>query len=260
MKKVEPARPEVTPDLTDRVRDFWTRNVNAERLMGKAVTPHGRGEREYFEELELQRYRSHRHLDGWIRSMQPGRSVLEIGCGIGMDSHRMARHGLRVTCIDLTQVAIDTVKDRFAREGIEGTFEVGDAEALSFPDEHFDYDYSFGVLHHVPDTERSVQEVWRVLKKGGEARIMLYHRRSLNELVHRLTGIPFEENDELCPVVRRYSREEARQLFSPFTKVKIALEQVYGEGYGLLYRMTPVPIHKALSRSVGWHMMIVAEK
>jgi len=260
MKKVEPARPEVTPDLTDRVRDFWTRNVNAERLLGKAVTQRERGEREYFDDLELQRYRSHRHLEPWIESMQPGRSVLEIGCGIGMDSYRMAQHGLRVTGIDLTQVAIDTVRARFAREGLDGTFEVGDAETLRFPNEHFDYVYSFGVLHHVPDTERSVQEAWRVLKKGGEARIMLYNRRSLNEFVHRLTGIPFEEKDELCPVVRRYSRKEARQLFNQFTDVEIALEQVYGEGYGLLYRMTPVPIHKALSRSIGWHMMIVAVK
>jgi hypothetical protein len=35
---------------------------------------------------------------------------------------------------------------------------------------------------------------------------------------------------------------------------------VFGEGYGLLYRMTPVPIHKALSRSIGWHLMIAAVK
>lgn len=260
MKKIEPVSPDVTPDLTDRIRDFWTRNVNAERLMGAAVTSQSRGGQAYFEELERQRYRSHRHLEPWIHSMQPGRSVLEIGCGVGMDSYRMARRGLRVTGIDLTDVAIETAKSRFAREGLDGTFEIGDAEKLRFPDEYFDYVYSFGVLHHVADTERAVREVWRVLKRGGEARIMLYHRRSLNELVHRVTGIPFEERDELCPVVRRYTRKEARQLFHPFTDVKIGLDQVYGEGYGLLYRLTPLPIHKALSRGFGWHMMISAVK
>ena len=260
MKSVEPARPDVTPDLTDRVRDFWTRNVNAERLMGKAVSAHSRGEREYFEELEGQRYRSHRHLEPWIRSMEPGRSVLEIGCGIGMDSYRMARHGLCVTGIDLTEVAIDTARSRFAREGLDGAFEVGDAEALRFPDEHFDYVYSFGVLHHVPDTEQSVREVWRVLKKGGEARIMLYHRRSLNEFVHRLTGIPFEERDELCPVVRRYTRDEARKLFGQFSQVRIGIDHLFGEGYGPLFGLTPLPIYRALSRCVGWHLMICAKK
>ena len=260
MKKIEPVSPEITPDLTDRIRDFWTRNVNAERLMGATVTSHLRGEQEYFQELEQQRYRSHRHLEPWIRSMQPGRSVLEIGCGVGMDSYRMARHGLRVTGIDLTDVAIDTAISRFTREGLDGTFEIGNAEQLRFPDGRFDYVYSFGVLHHVADTERAVREVWRVLKSGGEARIMIYHRRSLNELVHRVTGIPFEERDELCPVVRRYTREEAMQLFHQFTDVRIDLAQVYGEGYGLLYRLTPVPIHQALSRRFGWHMMISAVK
>jgi ubiquinone/menaquinone biosynthesis C-methylase UbiE len=260
MKKIEPVSPDITPGLTDRIRDFWTRNVNAERLMGKTLTTHERGEREYFAALERQRYRSHRHLEPWIHSMQPGRSVLEIGCGIGMDSYRMARHGLRVTGIDLTDVAIETVRSRFAREGLDGTFATGNAEALRFPDGHFDYVYSFGVLHHVADTERAVREVWRVLKKGGEARIMLYHRHSLNELVHRLTRIPFEEKDELCPVVRRYTRKEARLLFQQFTDVQISLDQVFGEGYGPLFRLTPVPIHRVLSRRLGWHMMISAVK
>jgi ubiquinone/menaquinone biosynthesis C-methylase UbiE len=260
MKKIEPVSPDITPDLTDRIRDFWTRNVNAERLMGATVTAHARGEHAYFEELEKQRYRSHRHLEPWIRSMQPGRSVLEIGCGVGMDSYRMARHGLRVTGIDLTDIAIETARSRFAREGLESAFETGNAEELQFPDEHFDYVYSFGVLHHVADTQRAVREVWRVLKIGGEARIMLYHRHSFNELVHRMTGIPFEEKDELCPVVRRYTRDEATQLFRQFSEIRIALDQVYGEGYGPLYRMTPVPVHRALSRWIGWHMMISAVK
>lgn len=260
MKKIEPVSPEITPDLTDRIRDFWTRNVNAERLMGAAVTAHARGEHAYFDELAKQRYRSHRHLEPWIHAMQPGRSVLEIGCGVGMDSYRMARHGLRVTGIDLTDIAIETARSRFSREGLQGAFETGNAEALRFPDEHFDYVYSFGVLHHVADTELAVLEVWRVLKKGGEARIMLYHRHSFNELVHRITGIPFEEKDELCPVVRRYTRDEARRLFHQFTEVKIGLDQVFGEGYGLLFKLTPGPIHRALSRRVGWHMMISAVK
>ena len=260
MKKIEPAKPAVTEGLTDEIRDFWTRNVNAERLMGKTLTAHARGEQEYFAALEEQRYRSHRHLLPWIHSMQPGRSVLEIGCGIGMDSYQIARHGLQVTGIDLTQVAIDTARSRFAREGIAGRFETGNAEALQFPDGQFDYVYSFGVLHHVADTEQAIREIWRVLKPDGEARIMLYHRRSLNELVHRMTGIPFEEKDELCPVVRRYTRDEVRQLFGQFTDIRITVEHLFGEGYGLLFRIMPLPVYRTLSRRIGWHAMIAATK
>ncbi len=53
-----------------------------------------------------------------------------------------------------------------------------DAEQLPFADQSFDLVYSWGVLHHTPDTGRAVEEVRRVLKVGGEARVMLYSRRS----------------------------------------------------------------------------------
>jgi protein-L-isoaspartate O-methyltransferase len=59
--------------------------------MGRAVSGYERGSEGYFRELEAQRYRSHRHLPGWIASMRPGADVLEVGCGVGLDSAAMAR-------------------------------------------------------------------------------------------------------------------------------------------------------------------------
>ncbi len=52
---------------------------------------------------------------------------------------------------------------------------MGDAEALAFPDEHFDIVYSWGVLHHSPNTHLAINEVKRVLRVGGVAKIMVYH-------------------------------------------------------------------------------------
>jgi len=97
VKPIEPAKLEPAPGMVGKVSDFWTRNVNAERLMGRAVTDEQRGSDSYFDDLETQRYRSHRHLPGWIGSMRAGSDVLEIGCGVGLDSVRMARNGLHVT-------------------------------------------------------------------------------------------------------------------------------------------------------------------
>lgn len=251
-----PADRSLTPDI----RDFWSRNVNAERLNGKQVTNSERGSADYFAEIANQRYRSHRHLLPWIRSMRPGRSVLEVGCGIGLDTHTMAQHGLAVTAVDLTEVAIQTIRARFASDGLEGRFEVADACELPFPDGSFDYVYSFGVLHHVADTQAAIDEAFRVLKPGGEALVMLYHRRSLNEIVHRLTQIPFEEKREVCPVVRRYSRTEALAMFSRFEQAACHLDYVYGEGYGKVFKLTPRWLHQLMSRWVGWHIMIRARK
>ena len=89
---------------------------------------------------------------------------------------------------------------------------------------------------------------------------MLYHRRSLNEWVHRLTRIPFEERDTVCPVVRRFSKDETRQLFSSFSEVELSLTHAFGEGYGKLYHLIPGWLYNYLSRHFGWHLMIRAVK
>ena len=56
---------------------------------------------------------------------------------------------------------------------------VTDAEALPFESNSFDLGYSFGVLHHSPDTEKAIGELVRVIRPGGELKIMLYNSRSI---------------------------------------------------------------------------------
>ena len=260
MKPIEPAKLKATPGMVGKVSDFWTRNVNAERLMGRSVSDHERGSETYFTELETQRYRSHRHLPAWIESMQTGSHVLEVGCGVGLDSVRMARHGLSVTAIDLTVIGASTANRRAQQGKFDATYLAADAENLPFPDATFDYVYSFGVMHHAPDTQRCVEEAYRVLRPGGEALIMLYHRHSLNEAVHRLLRVPFEERDELCPVVRRFTVSEIRAMFAQFAHVEVHSDFVFGEGYGQLFRWTPFPLYRWLSRWMGWHLMIRATR
>lgn len=260
MDNIEPSDIENHESLTRDIQDFWSRNVNAERIMGNSVSQSSRGEDKYFEELETQRYRSHRHLIPWINSMHEGKTVLELGCGIGMDTFSMAKNGLKVTALDLTEIGVSTAKNRFQKCNFEGSFLVGDAGLLPIKDNSFDYVYSFGVLHHAANTEKTITEVYRVLRPGGEARIMLYHRHSINEIVHRITRVPFEDKDELCPVVRRFTTQEVKSMFKQFSKINLRLEYVYGEGYGKLFSMTPKPIYNFLSKHWGWHIMISAIK
>ena len=260
MRPIEPANVGQTPGLVHKVADFWTRNVNAERIMGQEITEHERGSEAYFADLETQRYRSHRHLLAWIASMQPGSHVLEVGCGVGLDSMQMARHGLHVTAVDLTVVGPATAQLRAAARGVDAVYSSADAEHLPFPDSTFDYVYSFGVMHHAPDTQKCIDEAYRVLRPGGQALIMLYHRHSLNEAVHRLLRVPFEERDELCPVVRRFTVGEVRAMFARFKHLDVHSDFVFGEGYGRLFQWTPRWLYRFLSRRVGWHLMIRATR
>lgn len=260
MKSIEPAERDATPGLQREVSDFWTRNVNAERIMGRTVSAGERGSEVYFHDLETQRYRSHRHLPAWIDSMRPGANVLEVGCGVGLDSARMATHGLHVTAVDLTHVGAATADRRARQQGWDAHYLCSSGDALPFPDQTFDYVYSFGVMHHAPDTQACIDEAWRVLKPGGQALIMLYHRRSLNELAHRILRVPFEDRDELCPVVRRFTKAEIRTMFSKYAHTEIHSDFIFGEGYGALFHHTPLPIYRLLSRFAGWHLMIRATR
>ena len=109
-----------------------------------------------------------------------GLRVLEIGCGCGSEAERFARAGAHYNAVDLTTAAVRITRRRFQLASLEGRFIQGDAENLPFADDSFDLVYSHGVLHHTPDTPRTIREVYRVLAPGGRAVVMLYYRDSFN--------------------------------------------------------------------------------
>ena len=84
-----------------------------------------------------------------------GQKVLEIGVGLGSDHIRFARAGAVLTGVDLTEASIELTRQRLEMEGQSSNLEVADAEALPFPDGYFDVVYSWGVLHHTPDSDRA---------------------------------------------------------------------------------------------------------
>ena len=125
----------------------------------------------------------------------------------------------------------------------------GDAEALPFADEFFDIVYSNGVLHHTNDTEKAVDEVFRVLKPGGRAVIMLYCKSSFHYWVTLflgygiLKGMAFRNDPNWIgkatewggknvqtvenPVTRCYTAGGIRRLFRSFEGVALRKGEFY---------------------------------
>jgi ubiquinone/menaquinone biosynthesis C-methylase UbiE len=241
----------------ETVRAFWQSHVNNEYYTDAA-----RASQPYFDEIEAQRYQTHYHLPELYDSLHgDGSKLLEIGCGIGVDSIQLARRGFEVTAVDLTENALQIAEVHAETRGVAIDFRLGNAEGLEFPDETFDVVYSFGVLHHTPDIKRSVAEVHRVLRQGGTAYIMLYHRYSLVNLVHRLLRIPYESprnRHDHCPVVYTVSRREVRRLFHEFSSVSVHAAYPFTFGFGPLATRLPLPARRGLGRLVGWHLMIDA--
>jgi SAM-dependent methyltransferase len=193
------------------------------------------------------------------------RDVLEIGFGLGTDFVRFARAGARLQGVDLTQTAADAVRQRLALEGLDADVRTADAEALPFPDETFDLVYSWGVLHHTPNTEQAVSEARRVLRAGGEARIMLYSRRSWvalgNWLHHGLAaGRPWRslsavlaENME-SPGTKAYTADELSGMFAQFDDIEF---RRYVTPYD---RRVGGPLASLTGARFGWFVGVIARR
>ena len=239
------------------------------------------GTREFFDEIEAYRYKAYapwmKELIGFERFV--GKQVLEVGCGTGTDLLQFARGGACVTGLDLTPRSIEIARHRFDVYNLPGEFAIGDGEALSFPDASFDAVYSFGVLHHTPDTGRAVREIHRVLRPGGKAVVMLYNRASLYYwgsviLKHGLIGgelfhkTPAEimsrhvEHSEVDarPLVKAYSRAEARQMFRGFSDFRLEVNQLTREDLGAVGRLLPEAVFRWLARRFGWNLIITATR
>jgi ubiquinone/menaquinone biosynthesis C-methylase UbiE len=163
-------------ELKERVRAFWQ-----EHPCGTKFTDAEPGSRRFYELVEEHRYTKEWHIPTAANFADTqGKRVLEIGCGLGTDGAQFAKAGADYTGIDLTDAAVDLARRRFEIFQLPGTFRRADAEQLDFADNSFDIVYSHGVLHHTPDTAGAIREIHRVLRTGGRAVVMLYHKDSYN--------------------------------------------------------------------------------
>ena len=207
------------------------------------------GTDEYWDEITRKRYTVFFPYMYKISEFRehPGEKVLEIGVGVGTDLLQFAKRGSLCTGIDLTETAIKTTKERFRRAKLEADLRTANAENLPFKDNSFDVVYSSGVIHHVPDMEKAVSEIHRVLKPGGKAILWFYGKdwkyyfwfpfygflqghfpkENLNQLAHR-----YMEVEGNVPIVRMFRKREILSYFKAFSKAKAYNHRGYGQSLG----------------------------
>ena len=108
-------------------------------------------------------------------AVAPGDRVLDMGCGGGRHAYALYRRGADVTALDRSATDLVEVSAMFAAMRAEGEVPQGarartvrgDAYALPFEDEAFDRVIAAEVLEHLPEDERAMAELFRVLRPGG---------------------------------------------------------------------------------------------
>jgi SAM-dependent methyltransferase len=249
---------------TDAVRDYWNRHIH-----DLEITTHPVGSRGFFTDLDQYHFEKLHHLlrlvafDGYR-----GRSVLEVGCGAGVDLARFAKGGAEVTGVDLAASAIDLARANFEQQGLKGLLRVADGECLPFPDNSFDLVYAHGVVQYTADPQRLVEECRRVLKPGGEAVFQVYNRISWLNALGKLMKVGLEHDD--ATVLLKFSIGEFRRLVSGFSEVRIVPERfpvrsrLHGGWKGAVYNGLFVgtfnALPKALVRRFGWHLLAFCRK
>jgi SAM-dependent methyltransferase len=165
---------QLSPQLA-QVKDFW----EAESC-GTHYATNARYTKEYFREIEERRYRLEPFIADFAQfSRWKGKDVLEVGVGAGTDFVQFVRAGARAHGVDLTNAAVDHVRERLALEDLRAAdLRQCNAEKLPHGNDQFDLVYSWGVIHHSENTEQALREIYRVAKPGGQIKIMIYNVNS----------------------------------------------------------------------------------
>lgn len=222
-------------DLKQEVRDFWNDASCGENLLLTAADKPG-----YRTQME-KRYVLEPFIEGFAGfTNAKGRDVLEIGVSLGADHQRFAEAGARLTGIDLTDRAVEHTQRRLGLFGLTSELRVADAEALPFADNSFDVVYSWGVLHHSPNTAQAFKEVHRVLRRGGTAKVMIYHKHALVGYMlwlryALLGGKPWRTLDDIyahhleSPGTKAYTIDQAKGLCERFSEISIKTVLTHGD-------------------------------
>jgi ubiquinone/menaquinone biosynthesis C-methylase UbiE len=266
-------------DYKERIKTHWT-----EAPCGTNYTQQGILSKEYFKDIEAHRYRTHPWIKKTIDRFDiNNKNVLEIGFGVGSDHLNLARRGARMHGIDLTPKHLEITRARLGLYGFSSKLLIGDGEDLPFPDNCFDFVYSFGVIHHSPNTQKIISEIYRVLTPGGRCYITVYHKNSIffwwsiflvryilrkgwqKRSLQQELGLVEYPNTDQNMVVKLYKKKEFKRLFHQFNRTRTNVKHLLPVDilyFSLLYHdpFKPTTFTDWIGRRFGWYIVLEATK
>ena len=272
-----------TPDLDQSNASFWdelcgTTFAEGHDIDGRTADALSRYDRKY---LEFYPY-----LRQYIQPQAlTGQRVLEIGLGYGTIGQQIAAAGATYIGVDLADGPVKMMIHRLRMLGAPPRVIRCSAHSLPFASATFDRVVSIGCLHHTGRLEQSVAEVYRVLRPGGAAVVMVYNTfsyrqwlrspfRTLNAFLNQTTRGPAEQRATerqrkqydvntkgvAAPETVFVSNRRVRELFRNYSRVTIRCENcddVIPGGTALSLRRR---LLRSLGRHAGLDLYVTAQK
>lgn len=257
--------PEKSPVLLGEIKAFWENNpLSTAAVVARPGTP------AFFSQYD--KLREVNETPAFAKNLHEydqfeGKRVLEVGCGNGYTLEKYAQHGAEVYGVDISENAVEICRRRFEYQKLKGDFRVGNAEELPYEPNYFDCICSMGVLHHVPNPENAVSEIYRCLKPGGQLIVMFYHRnsllyrvampirsvltgKSLQQLVNEVDGVGNPKGDV-------YSKRELRDLLRNFRDIEMFAGLLQPS---ILRSFLPSSFVEPLNKKWGWFLYAKGRK
>ncbi|MFQ5716181.1 MAG: class I SAM-dependent methyltransferase [Nitrospinales bacterium] len=166
-------------------------------------------------------------------------AFLDAGCGSGSHSIRLAKRGFQVQAVDFSQNVLSLARENVKDMGLESKIKIQrqDICALSFDSESFPFIVSWGVLMHVPNFEKALGELVRVLKPGGilvlsennmdslEAKLIRMFKKGKTRIKKSPSGLEF------------WRSHDSGELVVRLTHIPWLIEKLSGQGLTLKERI-----------------------
>lgn len=111
-------------------------------------------------------------------NVHPGMKLLDVGCGTGNFSIKLTEMGCIVTGIDISDKMLNAARKKAEEKGLNIDFRNMDLYNLEFEDEQFDGVFSMAAFEFIAQPERALDELLRVVKKGGQVLVGTISRDS----------------------------------------------------------------------------------
>ena len=193
---------------------------------------------------------------------------MEVGCGIGTAAQTFTENGAIYTGIDISETSIDIAIKRFQVFNLYGDLSVQDIETYKSSNK-YDLIYSFGVLHHTPNINIAISNIYNMLIEGGEFKLMLYAKNSWKyyKIKDNLDQYEAQEN---VPIAEVFTNEEVYTLLKQFKNINIIQTHIFPykiddyKKYNYIkedyFECMPDKLFKCLEKNLGWHLCISCNK